>query len=498
MLWIIPLYLAGLASLGKFIYNKSKSFTQPQINENDNLYNHFINYCQDNDITKDSQSILVCCTGDKQSMTLLNLCINYFDCKNIHVINVSEYRNNNILFIHDICDINNLKFHYYQDKDHNRYKYIDIICKKYDIHSVFEAHTFNDKTNNMLDNIFSNNSSHKLKENNIHYPFNNIYINEINNYVEMYNIPIDTTFEHENNKTKENKYIFNNLDNMLYATYPDWREHLDNFISEQDNKNNMLGEYGFIYNLTNDYNIDRDKLDKLCDKYNCNYIDNNELINIYQSDSSYVTFINKELYNKQKDFINFLLNQNPENFFNNLEKLYESNQLDEYYIEKYNSDDEEEDLEEDLENEDLEDEEDEGFDEDDEYLDDEEEEEEEEEEDEEDEEDEEEEEEDEEEEDEEDEEEDNIKLDELYNNQYENLSICKSFHNKLEDCDDNDVNNIIYSVDITTNKYIFTRSLLKDVSSLYANDLINGKINFSISNDKKTFIIYYLDNIVNE
>jgi hypothetical protein len=82
---------------------------------------------------------------------------------------------------------------------------------------------------------------------------------------------------------------------------------------------------------------------------------------------------------------------------------------------------------------------------------------------------------------------------------YENISIHKCFYNKLVDCNDSEYNNIIYSVNITSNNFKFTRNIIDNKKDLilYANNLINGIINFSISTDKKTFIIYYLDNMIN-
>ena len=61
-------------------------------------------------LINEDDNILVCCTGDRKSMALLNImkCI----YSNIHVLYLNHHNTSKLeIFIHDICDKNDFIFH---------------------------------------------------------------------------------------------------------------------------------------------------------------------------------------------------------------------------------------------------------------------------------------------------------------------------------------------------------------------------------------------------
>ena len=173
MFLILPLYFGTIFYLVKKVLEKAKHFEEniDPFNLEDNIEIDEINYNMDNikidkeniiyqafdeEINKNqldiSKKVLICCTGDNQSMALLTVAMNVFNRENIHVFTASD-NETMIEFMENICKENKLNFHITDNL--NCYN-IKEICEKNEISYVFEAHTLSNNSNNMLNNIFMN------------------------------------------------------------------------------------------------------------------------------------------------------------------------------------------------------------------------------------------------------------------------------------------------------------------------------------------------------
>ena len=183
MLLIIGLYFTALTYLCNKVIKMFNQFERENINNilninNSDLYKKFKLFCKNKNIIN-KQPVLVCCTGDKQSMALLTLAIAVYGSDNVHVLTIDHHFNSNIFqFMKNICNTNNLIF--YTNKLDNmretREDVINSICKKYDNMIVFEAHTIENNTNIILNNIIMNQNIDLYYNTNIYYPFINTYI----------------------------------------------------------------------------------------------------------------------------------------------------------------------------------------------------------------------------------------------------------------------------------------------------------------------------------
>ena len=136
MILLTTLYLGALYSFGAFAIRLSNYYNNYNTNSNNNSTNHnnnpsdklslklnidpedklyksVLNEYNKNKLEKNEQ-VLVCCTGDTQSMALLAIVLNIFGNENVHVLTINHHKSNNMtIFVHDICDLNDLQFHHY-------------------------------------------------------------------------------------------------------------------------------------------------------------------------------------------------------------------------------------------------------------------------------------------------------------------------------------------------------------------------------------------------
>lgn len=316
--------------------------------ENDILYSLNINIDKDNIIYQSfnneviknnldtNKKILVCCTGDYQSMALLTVAMNIFNRENISVLTINN-DDNIVNFMEKICDDNNLTFHnvdFYFDKSSN--EIIKDICENNNIDYVFEGHTLINHSNNILNNLFTN------KKEEVHTnirPFLFIDKNTLLKFCSTYNIPI-------NNCENKNEELFDKMEKYISNIYPNWRINIINenslFNTTELENRCIQGKHGYL--VKEDFNkisfiMFKQLVDNLSEKYGFEKVDVDDLNNYYMDDEEKIyfvsnTFLNKidifERYlqsNELQYFIEDLLEEDAsENSFENLDKEETNNE----------------------------------------------------------------------------------------------------------------------------------------------------------------------------
>ncbi len=310
----------------------------------------------------ENKQVLVCCTGDNNSMALLTCVANIFGSDNTNVLLINHHKNNTVkMFVHDVCDYNGFKFFNY---DYNnlcfnnsdnlkkfRYTKINEICKKQDIAYVFEGHTIENYSNSILHNFFTGKTFNNNTNINTLKPFLNLTNIIIEDFIYNYNVPVDehmTHLEFNNFKVKD---FFNEIDKTFTILYPDWRYNLvraynatNNIINENSSNINViinsqcnLGDFGFIYyhDLSKtSYGVYKIILDTICDEYNMEHFSNSTIENMYNDNETYTYKFTDELSVKCNEFINKLTkdnNVNPHLFMATLiNSLLNSDNMDEF------------------------------------------------------------------------------------------------------------------------------------------------------------------------
>jgi len=287
-----------------------------EIDNNNVLYKEFLSVVNKNELDR-TKKILVCCTGDYQSMALLTIASKFFEKNNIMVFYYNEHYNehNNTIFdfVQLVCSENDLTFYSTNNNYDNRYKYINELCKNDNISYVFEAHNLINHSNKILADIF-NNSKEEVILNNLYKPF--IHIDNITllDFCIFNNIIIDKTFTHLEITRLQDKTIFEDIEVNITNYYPDWRmnmiEHFDNVDFSRE-INVVKGKYGCYVNIdlmTMSYYSFKKSINKLLNEYN--FDDKDDLEEYY-----YITklfFISDEYDTKINNFINYLNNINFE------------------------------------------------------------------------------------------------------------------------------------------------------------------------------------------
>jgi 3'-phosphoadenosine 5'-phosphosulfate sulfotransferase (PAPS reductase)/FAD synthetase len=193
--------------------------------------------------------IIVCCTGDMQSMALLYAVINVYDVEYINVLFVNYERYNKMSkFIENICNTYHINFtqttvnsidtlhcNVKQEIENERRDTINELCIKLGTKTVFEAHTIENQCNHILYNILSGKNNQTL---NTIKPFANMDMNMIQNFVEKYDIPYDIVIMEHNLTSAVN--IFNEFDTVLSSHYPNWRENLINYAMNVSDRLNQF------------------------------------------------------------------------------------------------------------------------------------------------------------------------------------------------------------------------------------------------------------------
>ena len=342
MFLILPLYFGTIFYLVKKVLEKVKQFEEniDPFNPEDNIDIDEINYNMDNikidkenilyqafdeEINKNqldiSKKVLICCTGDNQSMALLTIAMNVFNRENIHVFTSS---NNDKMteFIENICIENKLAFHITDNM--NRYN-IKEICEKNDISYIFEGHTLSNNSNIVLNNIFMNKTN--TNNNNIYRPFLLIDETTLLRFVTLYNLPTDENLTHYFNSKGESKRLFNNIDQYLSILYPNWRlniienyNHKTILNVDKLQKDTSIGKYGFT--ITHDFDkISFIMFKKLVDGL-LTQVENNIIIDnletTYINNTKLSVFVCEEYLNKINTFENFLQSINLQDLIDDL------------------------------------------------------------------------------------------------------------------------------------------------------------------------------------
>jgi tRNA(Ile)-lysidine synthase TilS/MesJ len=319
------------------------------------------------DITK---QVLVCCTGDEQSMALLAIASNVFN--HVHVLLINHDETNTMKeFIEDICDFNEFTMHcnnntvYNTTNNKSRYEYINEICCNNNIKYVFEGHDMTNYSNTILNDIFNNVATQQIdpkghiNNNNttdyiISKPFLLIDNITILKFISYYNIPVDNSLTHIDYSNIKKKSMFNDMDCYTSIIYPDWRINLIDFYSKKTSVDTTLiesncfkGKYGFlVYHDFNKISFIAFKrvLNNLCKEYNFCKFDNSDYNEYYLTEESISYFINDDYDNKINEFeenftcdtVSDLIDNNSENSFEELDNSISNDDDDKEYILRVN------------------------------------------------------------------------------------------------------------------------------------------------------------------
>jgi hypothetical protein len=331
-------------------------FKNISIDKNNLLYSSVLSTCEKNKIDTDKK-VLICCTGNEQSMALLTIAMSIFGSNNVSVLTINHHKSKNINnFILDICEKNNLNVHLFDcdtdiDQKVCRYERIISLTKLHNIHAVFEAHTLENYSNSILNDIFSDTifTTENIITSNVYKPFNNIKNEDINDFINEYNIPIDQYLTHYNYSLVEPKNIFSEFDDLYESIYPNWRNNLIKYFQNTDKILNQYkmnidkiiekkcykGKHGFVFHhdlFSMPYATYKTIVDLLADEYNFDRIDFDTLNNFYIN-SHEITMLVSEEHNDKLDELKNYLNEHTVQIFknnsNNSNNSNDSNDSDE-------------------------------------------------------------------------------------------------------------------------------------------------------------------------
>ncbi len=252
MALVLPvLYLGSMYGLYQYVKNKVRYYETTQEIEIDvdiNIDNTEPVYTaiSNNNI---SGNIIVCCTGDMQSMALLYGVMNVYNNNNINVLFINNERYNKMgEFVENICGQHNINFiqktintnnimhiNVENNIENARRDTINELCAQLGTKNVFEAHTIENQCNSILDNIMRGITYRQLDTIK---PFANMDMSIIKSFVEKYDIPYDTVTMDHNLTSAMN--IFNEFETVLGSHYPNWRENIINYAV---NINDRLNQF---------------------------------------------------------------------------------------------------------------------------------------------------------------------------------------------------------------------------------------------------------------
>lgn len=375
MLYLIPLYVGCLAVMLYNVFRLAKCYEEEsrlpkdsyvvnvrnaRIDINNKLYNLVIRSC-----VQDDGPVLVCCTGDAQSMALLTLVTCMYGISKVHVLTVNHHESNNLSnFMERVCTVNNLTYHNYNvtpcdsllitQSTHARVNgIIKMVSAVNKCTVIFKAHTLENNSNRILNNMFSGQTFDdgircvSLNETGIVYPFIETSVKEIEDFIQEYDIPTDMCDTHTNYNLVQTKNCFNELDSYFSSLYSNWRTNVVNVskvtthILEQYNTNiNTIvstkcstgqGTFVYNYNLTDTpYEIFCDVLNAICNYNHVECLDKSVLNDLYmqktvdlpnwQVGSSYICYTSDEYlaaYNKFYDYVEHVVKFDTSKFSEN-------------------------------------------------------------------------------------------------------------------------------------------------------------------------------------
>ena len=338
-------------------YENSKIDLNIDIEKDNILYQEFLSVVDKNELDK-TKKILVCCTGDYQSMALLTIATHIFEKENVHVFfhNYDETFTIQHLLM-EICCYNDLTFHCIENNNDsriNRYNRIQTLCKDNDISYVFEGHSIINHSNEILSSIFSNSKKEGYSIS-TYKPFINIDTTTFLKFYSTYDIKIDNEFTHLEHTRLQYKTVFEDIELTVSNYYPNWRmniiEHFDNIDFNKD-LTILRGKNGFKLSIdlnTISYYSFSKSLNKILNEYKFN---NDDLEEYYNNDDDEMFFISKEYQNKINNFTKYLdkndldilvddlLEKQSQSSFEDIEQsIHESESSETSYFDSDKSDD---------------------------------------------------------------------------------------------------------------------------------------------------------------
>jgi hypothetical protein len=305
-----------------------------EIDKENVLYQAFNNEITNNQLDT-TKKVLICCTGDNQSMALLTIAMNIFNKENIHVITFGCDNEPMLEFMENICNENKLTFYHSKsniidsesdelcgsdgsDKleksnDESRCTQIKDIMKNNEIDYVFEAHTLVNYSNQILNDLFNNKKT--INDLVVYRPFLLIDNITLLRFFSIYNIPIDETLSHLENSKEERQKIFNDMEPYFSFLYPNWRlnvvENNKNILNIDDLKKNCYnGKHGF--SVEHNFNrisfvMFKKLVDELSNEYKFERINTDNLDELYMNDDNKTIFVSENYLDKISLFERYLL-----------------------------------------------------------------------------------------------------------------------------------------------------------------------------------------------
>ena len=381
MALILPaLYLGTMYVFYKYVQEKAREYEDETISITDvkeiDTENPLYKAVSEIANKTSTGPIIVCCTGDMQSMALLHIIMMIYDNIHINVLFINNERYHNMSeFVENMCNDNNINFiqttvetndvmhcNVESNIEMVRCNMISDLCKKLDTNIVYEAHTIENQSNYMLGMIFSNNLG-KTKLNTIK-PFINMDMDMIKEFVDRNDIVYNVL---DHNMTSAMN-IFNEFDSVLKQHYPNWRENIINYTVDVNDKlrqfetniNTIIDNctksdtYGFYYRYNMDmvsYDVFSNVINKLAEnnrierpsKYiksqmwtgNLCYKGNRN----WFCDGHYIMYINDDILNKIDNLRTYLDTINALDYINDVtDTFYVNMNKDQYELSLNNED----------------------------------------------------------------------------------------------------------------------------------------------------------------
>jgi tRNA(Ile)-lysidine synthase TilS/MesJ len=368
MLLVFTVYFGIMAFIYSQIVSYAKKYEEESLKELEENYNMF-NISNDNILYKtvyalcsrlqilDDNMVIVCCTGDEPSMALLSIVISIYGRERVFVYTLDHYKSDNLTnFISNICEMENISYNvnkynscdiikYDIDVKNKRYSDLKKLTEKLNTNTIFEAHTLESSSNEILDSMFSDTIfiNKPSEPEFIFKPFYNIPLQDTYDFIEEYNIPIDCNETHIVYSMVQPKHIFDHIEDTYLSYYPNWRINLvksfktTNYILNQYNTNintiinnsTSSGTYGFIYYRDIEivpFDIFKRVINGLCDNNNISRFSNNEILKIYtnelinmprpiKNNNILTLYVNDLFLDNLKKFEEFINKSEPKDFY---------------------------------------------------------------------------------------------------------------------------------------------------------------------------------------
>lgn len=378
MLLVFTVYFGVMAFLYSQIVAYARKYERESLQEleeddlfnisyDNYLYKNIYSYCHRYQLL-DENMVIMCCTGDEPSMALLSILVSIYGKERVSVYTLDHYKSHSVNnFISNICEMKGISFYLFHynkfdsiknDMDIKKQRYDDLknLTTKLNCNIVFEAHTLESNSNEILDNMFLGNTfTCDALPDFVYHPFNNISLQDTYDFIEEYNIPIDNNETHIEYSMVQPKHIFDQIEDTYNNYYPNWRENIiksfnitNNILNQYNinintiiDNNTVSGKYGFIFYRDIEsipYDIFKRVINTLCDTNKINRFSNTQILNIYTNElinmpniinNDILTLYIDDLYLENlKKFEIFITNSEPKDFHTK----YADNLQDTMYI----------------------------------------------------------------------------------------------------------------------------------------------------------------------